>query len=166
MNALFKTIKPDAVPTHAVPTHNTVQAYEQNHKTAQVVALSIAEEVPVALVYNGISQVVLMATPQHLVELAEQGTEPALHRRALELAMQGDTPGTHDGSHLIAGLLRIEQRMGTERSQGFSQRLGGGWAIFLVLAVVVIVVGAHIFEQQLHGRMGGLIGRQQTLHAP
>lgn len=70
MNALFKTIKPDAVPTHAVPTHNTVQAYEQNHKTAQVVALSIAEEVPVALVYNGISQVVLMATPQHLVELA------------------------------------------------------------------------------------------------
>ena len=70
MNALFNTIKPDAVPTHAVPTHNTVQAYEQNHKTAQVVALSIAEEVPVALVYNGISQVVLMATPQHLVELA------------------------------------------------------------------------------------------------
>lgn len=70
MNALFKTIKADAVLTHAVPTHNTVQAYEQNHKTAQVVALSIAEEVPVALVYNGISQVVLMATPQHLVELA------------------------------------------------------------------------------------------------
>lgn len=65
MNALFKTIKADAV-----PTHNTVQAYEQNHKTAQVVALSIAEEVPVALVYNGISQVVLMSTPQHLVELA------------------------------------------------------------------------------------------------
>lgn len=65
MNALFKTIKPDAV-----QTHTSVQAYEQNHKTAQVVALSIAEEVPVALVYNGISQVVLMATPQHLVELA------------------------------------------------------------------------------------------------
>ncbi|MFA9204597.1 MAG: formate dehydrogenase accessory sulfurtransferase FdhD, partial [Flavobacteriales bacterium] len=36
----------------------------------QQITASIAEEVPIALVYNGISHVVLMATPQDLMELA------------------------------------------------------------------------------------------------
>mgnify|MGYP003619413435 CR=1 FL=1 len=36
----------------------------------QQITVSIAEEVPIALVYNGISHVVLMATPQDLMELA------------------------------------------------------------------------------------------------
>lgn len=55
--------------------------------------------------------------------------------------------------------------MGAERRQRLGQRLGGGRAVFLVLAVVVVVVGTHVFQQQLHGRMGRLIGRQQALDA-
>ncbi|MNG91960.1 hypothetical protein D3C79_508780 [compost metagenome] len=102
---------------------------------------------------------------QHLVELAEQGAKAALHCRALELTVQGDAPGPHDGTYLVAGLLREEQRMGAERRQRLGQRLGGGRAVFLVLAVVVVIVGTHVFQQQLHGRMSRLIGRQQALDA-
>ena len=42
------------------------------HRGGQVatVALNLAEEVPTALVYNGISHAVLMTTPQHWRELA------------------------------------------------------------------------------------------------
>lgn len=75
MNALFKTVKPENTkPENAksenIHTHDTVSAWQQNNQTEHLVALAIAEEVPVALIYNGISQVVLMATPQHLTELA------------------------------------------------------------------------------------------------
>lgn len=66
MNALFK---PQPVELETA-THSIVQAYAEQHQRCTVVSLDVAEEVPVALVYNGISHVVLMATPQQLVELA------------------------------------------------------------------------------------------------
>lgn len=50
--------------------YGQVQAYAEQGQQGKTVYLDVAEEVPVALVYNGISHVVLMATPQHLVELA------------------------------------------------------------------------------------------------
>ncbi|MDK4688620.1 formate dehydrogenase accessory sulfurtransferase FdhD [Kingella negevensis] len=51
------------------PTHpQTIHRYHSGSlKTQQD---TLAEEIPVALVYNGISHVVLMATPQNLEELA------------------------------------------------------------------------------------------------
>ena len=61
MNALFQ---------QSIASHSSVQANEQHGENQQTISLAVAEEVPVALVYNGISHVVLMATPQHLVELA------------------------------------------------------------------------------------------------
>jgi FdhD protein len=61
MNALFQ---------QSIASHGSVQANEQHGENQQTISLAVAEEVPVALVYNGISHVVLMATPQHLVELA------------------------------------------------------------------------------------------------
>jgi hypothetical protein len=57
-------------------------------------------------------------------------------------------------AHLIAGLLREEQRMGTERRQCLGQRLGGGRAVFLVLAVVVVVVGTHSSSSFMAGWAG------------
>lgn len=45
-------------------------AFQRRGGRIAEVNLNLAEEVPVALVYNGISHVVLMATPQHLRELA------------------------------------------------------------------------------------------------
>ena len=65
MNALLKITMPESSDTHSI-----IQAREQNASTEQAIRLDVAEEVPVALVYNGISHVVLMATPQHLIELA------------------------------------------------------------------------------------------------
>ncbi len=35
-----------------------------------IAQIDIAQEIPIALIYNGISHAVLMATPQHLIELA------------------------------------------------------------------------------------------------
>lgn len=65
MNALLRITS-----SESTDTYSTIQAREQNANTEQAIRLDVAEEVPVALVYNGISHVVLMATPQHLVELA------------------------------------------------------------------------------------------------
>lgn len=70
MNALFKKTASVHVVPENILTHGTVQARKQSDQTEQNVLLNVAEEFPVALVYNGISHVVLMATPQHLVELA------------------------------------------------------------------------------------------------
>lgn len=52
------------------PVISVVAGQAHTGQECQLISLSVAEEVPVALVYNGISQVVLMATPQHLRELA------------------------------------------------------------------------------------------------
>lgn len=65
MNALLKITTLDSTDTHSI-----IQAREQNAHIERAIRLDVAEEVSVALVYNGISHVVLMATPQHLVELA------------------------------------------------------------------------------------------------
>lgn len=70
MNALFKKTASVHMAPENILTHGTVQARKQSDQTEQNVLLNVAEEVPVALVYNGISHVVLMATPQHLIELA------------------------------------------------------------------------------------------------
>ena len=47
-----------------------VTAYKRNFDTFGAVPDVVAEEVPVALVYNGISQVVMMALPSDLEEFA------------------------------------------------------------------------------------------------
>ena len=70
MNVLFKKTSSVPVTPENVLTYSMVQARKHTDHTEQDVVLNAAEEVPVALVYNGISHVVLMATPQHLVELA------------------------------------------------------------------------------------------------
>jgi FdhD protein len=56
----------DDMPT----TTRHVLAQVQQGQQVDQISLRVAEEVPVALIYNGISHVVLMATPQHLRELA------------------------------------------------------------------------------------------------
>ncbi|MEC7119969.1 MAG: formate dehydrogenase accessory sulfurtransferase FdhD [Pseudomonadota bacterium] len=57
--------------TFSVARRLTADQFEP-HSTDnwQPITLTVAEEVPIALVYNGISHVVLMATPQDLRELA------------------------------------------------------------------------------------------------
>lgn len=59
--------------SESVAVVQSVLAQQFEPKTGldwQPITVNIAEEVPVALVYNGISHVVLMATPQDLHELA------------------------------------------------------------------------------------------------
>ena len=57
-------------PVDATPVISVVAGQAHTRHDCQPIRLAVAEEVPVALVYNGISHVVLMTTPQHLPELA------------------------------------------------------------------------------------------------
>ncbi|MEO8006148.1 MAG: formate dehydrogenase accessory sulfurtransferase FdhD [Betaproteobacteria bacterium] len=54
----------------AVRVHRSVSAVRLEDGVATFVAEEIAEEVPVALVYNGVPHVVVMATPANLEDLA------------------------------------------------------------------------------------------------
>ena len=54
--------------------------------------------------------------------------------------MQGDAPGTHDGTYLVAGLLREEQRMGASAVNASASASAAAGRL-PVLAVVVVVVG-------------------------
>lgn len=69
MNAIFQAISP-VEPQAILAAHSQVNAIEQRLHVQRNIVLPVAEELPIALVYNGISHVVLMATPQHLLELA------------------------------------------------------------------------------------------------
>ena len=52
----------------AVTNQFTVEAWQQN--ASQQASDTLAEEVPIALIYNGISHVVMLATPQDLTDFA------------------------------------------------------------------------------------------------
>lgn len=54
----------------AAGVHRTVPAVRLEQGAAAFIAEEIAEEVPVALVYNGVPHVVVMATPANLEDLA------------------------------------------------------------------------------------------------
>ena len=52
----------------AVTNQFTVEAWQQN--ASQQASDTLAEEVPIALIYNGVSHVVMLATPQDLTDFA------------------------------------------------------------------------------------------------
>ncbi|PWR23199.1 formate dehydrogenase accessory sulfurtransferase FdhD [Zavarzinia compransoris] len=89
---------PDSAPDTAPPLHAPLQHRRGwRHDGAQVAAIDdiLAEEVPVALVYNGISHAVMMATPADLEDfalgfsLAEGIIERPGELRAVERADHG-----------------------------------------------------------------------------
>lgn len=55
---------------HAFPPTRTVEALRLDGGAASARTEAVAEEVPVALVYNGLSHAVMMATPADLVDFA------------------------------------------------------------------------------------------------
>ncbi len=84
-------------PAGGDPTRTQVSVTRWTPEGTQVIDDWVAEELPVALVYNGVPHIVMLATPAHLEELALGFTlSEALIDRAdeitsLESSLQGDS---------------------------------------------------------------------------